>query len=240
MPNQFLSFHVPEIGDEEIQSVVETLRSGWLTTGSKVKQFEENFSEYTGASYAIAVNSGTAALHLALEAIGICEGDEVILPTMTFTATAEVVTYFKAKPVLVDCEADTLNIDAGQIENKITPKTKAIIPVHIAGQPCDMARIMDIARNHDLKVIEDAAHALPARHLNKMVGSIGDITCFSFYATKTITMGEGGSATTNNVEWADRMRLMSLPTASAKTPGNATPTRARGTMKSFQPVISTI
>ena len=210
MPNQFLSFHVPEIGDEEIQSVVETLRSGWLTTGSKVRQFEENFSEYTGASYAVAVNSGTAALHLALEAIGICEGDEVILPTMTFTATAEVVTYFKAKPVLVDCEADTLNIDAGQIENKITPKTKAIIPVHIAGQPCDMAPIMDIARNHDLKVIEDAAHALPARHLNKMVGSIGDITCFSFYATKTITTGEGGSATTNNVEWADRMRLMSL------------------------------
>ena len=210
MSNQFLSFHVPEIGNEEIQSVVETLRSGWLTTGSKVKQFEENFSEYTGASYAVAVNSGTAALHLALEAIGICEGDEVILPTMTFTATAEVATYFKAKPVLVDCEPDTLNIDAAQIESKITPKTKAIIPVHIAGQPCDMARIMEIARNHDLKVIEDAAHALPARHLNKRVGSIGDITCFSFYATKTITTGEGGSATTNNVHWANRMRVMSL------------------------------
>jgi perosamine synthetase len=208
--NSFLSFHVPDIGEEEIQSVVETLKSGWLTTGPKVKRFEQDFAWYTGATHAIAVNSGTAALHLALEAIGIREDDEVILPTMTFTATAEVVAYFKAKPVLVDCEADTLNIDAAQIERKITPKTRAIIPVHIAGLPCDMPRIMNIAQKHHLKVIEDAAHALPASHQNKMIGTIGDITCFSCYATKTITTGEGGVATTGNADWAERMRVMSL------------------------------
>jgi len=208
--HSFLPFHTPDIGDEEIRSVVETLRSGWLTTGAKVKKFEEDFARYTSAPYAVAVNSGTAALHLALEAIGIKEGDEVIIPTMTFTATAEVVLYFKAKPVLVDCQPDALNIDPEQIEKSITEKTKAIIPVHFGGQPCDMQRILRIARNYDLKVIEDAAHALPAGYGGKRVGTIGDITCFSFYATKTITTGEGGMATTNNPEWADRMRMMSL------------------------------
>jgi perosamine synthetase len=208
--NLFLPFHVPEIGDEEIRSVVETLRSGWLTTGTKVKQLEENFARYIGVTHAVAVNSGTAALHLALDAIGIKEGDEVILPTMTFTATAEVVLYFKAQPVLVDCQVETLNIDVDQIESKITPKTIAIIAVHMAGQPCNMDKILQIARAHNLKVIEDAAHALPAGYHGKMVGTIGDITCFSFYATKTITTGEGGMATTNNSEWADRMRVMSL------------------------------
>ena len=206
----FLPFHVPDIGDDEIRSVVETLRSGWLTTGAKVKKFEEDFARYTSAPYAVAVNSATAALHLALEAIGIKEGDEVIVPTMTFTATAEVVLYFKAKPVLVDCEPDTLNINADEIEEKINGRTKAIIPVHLAGQPCEMQRIMEIAQKYNLKVIEDAAHALPAHYQEKMVGTIGDITCFSFYATKTITTGEGGMATTNNPEWAERMRMMSL------------------------------
>ena len=206
----FLSFHLPDIGEEEIGSVVQTLRSGWLTTGWKVKQFEEDFARYTGSSNAVAVNSGTAALHLALDAVGIHEGDEVIVPTMTFTATAEVVVYFKAKPVLVDCEGDTLNMDATQIESKITPNTKAIIPVHVAGQPCDMSRIMAIARQYRLKVIEDAAHALPARYDGQKVGTIGDITCFSFYATKTIATGEGGMATTECAEWSDRMRMMSL------------------------------
>ncbi|MGH7793426.1 MAG: DegT/DnrJ/EryC1/StrS family aminotransferase [Candidatus Binatia bacterium] len=208
--SSFLPFHLPDIGEEEIDSVVQTLRSAWLTTGWKVKQFEEDFARYTGASHAVAVNSGTAALHLALEAIGIHEGDEVIVPTMTFTATAEVVIYFKAKPVLVDCESDTLNLDAAQIESKITPNTKAIIPVHLGGQPCDMSKIMAVARQYRLKVIEDAAHALPARYCDKMVGTIGDITCFSFYATKTIATGEGGMATTERAEWSDRMRMMSL------------------------------
>ena len=208
--NQFLPFHVPEIGDEEIQLVVETLRSGWLTTGLKAKQFEDEFAQLIGTRHAVALNSCTAALHLALEAIGVTEGDEILVPTMTFAATAEVVHYCRAKPVLVDCRSDTLNIDVDQIEKAISPRTKAIIPVHYAGQPCDMDRILEIAKVHQLKVIEDAAHALPSRYRGKMVGTIGDITCFSFYSTKTMTTGEGGMATTENAEWAERMRILSL------------------------------
>lgn len=210
MRNHFLPFHVPTIGEEEIAEVVATLRSGWLTTGPKVKQFEQEFARYIGCQQAVAVNSGTAALHLALEAVGITEGDEVLIPTMTFTATAEVVTYLKAKPVLLDCRPDTLNLDPDRIERAITPKTKAIMPVHMGGLPCEMDRILEIARQYHLQVIEDAAHALPARYHGRMVGTLGDITCFSFYATKTITTGEGGMATTDNLEWAERMRLMSL------------------------------
>ena len=207
---QFLPFHAPDIREDEIQAVVETLRSGWLTTGLKVRQFEAEFARYIGCRQAIAVNSGTAALHLALEAVGVTEGDEVLVPTLTFTATAEVVVYQRAKPVLVDCRPDTYNIDPDQIERTITPRTKAVIPVHFGGQSCDMDRILNIARRHRLYVIEDAAHALPTRHRGEMVGTIGDITCFSFYATKTITTGEGGMAVTENPEWAERMRLMSL------------------------------
>jgi len=210
MPSQFLPFHVPQIDEDEICSVVETLKSGWLTTGVKVKRFEEDFARYLGCGHAIAVNSCTAALHLALEALGIKAGDEVIIPTMTFAATAEVVLYCKAKPVLVDCQSDTLNIDVRKIEQAITDNTKAIIPVHFGGQPCDMEPILQIARARGLHVIEDAAHALPASYQGKKVGTIGDITCFSFYATKTITTGEGGMATTENAEWAARMRMMSL------------------------------
>jgi perosamine synthetase len=210
MSAQFLPFHVPDISEDEIQSVVETLRSGWLTTGAKVRQLEEDFAKYVTCRHAVAVNSGTAALHLALDAIGIKEGDEVIVPTMTFAATAEVVLYFKARPVLVDCRQDTFNIDPEKIEKAISSRTKAIIPVHFGGQPCDMDQILEIAREYKLKVIEDAAHALPARYQGKMVGTIGDITCFSFYATKPITTGEGGMITTENDEYADRMRIMSL------------------------------
>ena len=175
MHEAFLPFHVPSIAEDEIQAVVETLRSGWLTTGPKVRQLEHDFAQYVGAEHAVAVNSGTAALHLALDAIGLTAGDEVILPTMTFAATAEVVRYFNATPVLVDCQPDTLNIDPRCIERAITAKTKAIIPVHFAGHPCDMDIIMEIARAHKLAVIEDAAHALPARYYGKMIGTIGDI-----------------------------------------------------------------
>lgn len=210
MSSEFIPFHKPAIGEEEIRSVVETLRSGWLTTGPKVKLFEAEFATYTGSSHAVAVNSATAALHLALEAVGIKSGDEVIVPTMTFTATAEVVLYLGARPVLVDCRTDDLNIDVDRIEAAITKNTKAIVPVHIAGRPCAMDQILAIAQRHGLRVIEDAAHALPASHCGRKVGAIGDITCFSFYATKTITTGEGGMATTNNPEWANRMRMMSL------------------------------
>jgi perosamine synthetase len=190
--------------------VVDTLRSGWLTTGPKVKQFEADFANYIGCPHAVAVNSGTAALHLALDAVGIQEGDEVLVPTMTFTATAEVVCYLKAKPVLVDCRPDTLNIDPDSIERKITSKTKAIIPVDMAGQPCEYGRILELARRYKLRVIEDAAHALPAAYRDQKIGRVSDITCFSFYATKTITTGEGGMATTGNPEWARRMSIMSL------------------------------
>jgi perosamine synthetase len=175
-----------------------------------VKTFEANFAQYVGCSCAVAVNSGTAALHLALDAIGIKEGDEVIVPTLTFAATAEVVFYLKANPVLVDCQPDTLTIVSDAIERKITSRTKAIIPVDIAGHPCEFSKILELARTYKLKIIEDAAHALPAAYRSERVGRISDITCFSFYATKTITTGEGGMATTENPEWANRMRMMSL------------------------------
>lgn len=206
----FLPFHRSDVGDEEVAEVVDVLRSGWLTTGPKVREFEREFAAMVGAEHAIAVNSCTAALHLALEAAGIREGDEVLVPTMTFAATAEVVTYFKAKPVLIDCVPDTLNLDPDLIEAAITNRTRAIIPVHFAGHPCDLKPIQSIAQVHNLRVIEDAAHALPARYHGKMIGGISDATCFSFYATKNITTGEGGMITTNNGEWAARMRMMSL------------------------------
>jgi len=206
----FIPFHLPDIGEEEVCSVVETLRSGWLTTGIKTKQFEKEFAEWIGIPHAVAVNSCTAALHLALEAVGVTAGDEVIVPTMTFAATAEVVHYCRALPILVDCNTETLNIDIEALEQAISPKTKAILPVHFAGQPCEMNRIMEIARSRNIKVIDDAAHALPAKYQDRMVGTLGDITCFSFYSTKTITTGEGGMATTANAEWAERMRVLSL------------------------------
>lgn len=203
-------FHLPSLDEREIQAVREVLESGWITTGPRTKEFEQEFARHVGSRHALAVNSCTAALHLALEAIGLKEGDEVVVPTLTFAATAEAVLYFKAKPVLVDSEPDTFNLDPAQVERAITPRTKAIIPVHFAGQPCDMDRILEIARRYDLKVIEDAAHSFPARYKGKMIGTLGDITCFSFYATKTITTGEGGMATTENCSYAERMRIMSL------------------------------
>jgi len=206
----FLPFHVPTIGAEEIDAVVKVLKSGWLTTGSKAREFEQQFARFVGARHAVAVNSATAALHLGLAAVGVAEGDEVIVPTMTFAATAEVVLYLRAKPVLVDCQADSLNMDPAALAAALTPRTRAIVPVHFAGQPCDMQSILAFARAHGLKVIEDAAHALPAQDGGRMVGCIGDITCFSFYATKTITTGEGGMATTDNPEWAEKMRVLSL------------------------------
>jgi dTDP-4-amino-4,6-dideoxygalactose transaminase len=208
--NNFLPFHRPDVGDEEVAEVVDVLRSGWLTTGPKVREFEQEFAAMVGAQHAVAVNSCTAALHLALEAAGLREGDEVLVPTMTFAATAEVVAYFKAKPVLIDCMPDTLNLDPDRIEAAITEKTKAVIPVHFAGHPCEMEPILSIARAHGLHVIEDAAHALPARYQGKMIGGIADSTCFSFYATKNITTGEGGMVTTDNADWAARIRMMSL------------------------------
>ncbi len=205
-----IPFHKPYITEEEISEVVDSLRSGWLTMGPKTVEFEEKFRDYIGSRYAVSMNSCTACLHLALEAIGINEGDEVIVPTVTFTATGEVIDYFNAKPVLADVNRDTLNIEVCEIEKKITDKTKAIIPVHFAGQSCDMDEILDLSKKYGLKVIEDAAHAIPAWYKNSKIGTIGDITCFSFYATKTLSTGEGGMVTTENEEWADRMRVLRL------------------------------
>ena len=203
-------FHRPSIGEEEIAEVVNTLRSGWLTTGPKVEQFQRGFAAAVSARHAVALNSATAALHLALEAVGVGTGDEVVIPAYTFAATGEVVTYLGARPVLADCRLDTLNIDAGTIEPVLTSRTKAIIPVHIAGQVCDMEPILDVARARGVSVIEDAAHALPASYKGRPVGTIGDITAFSFYATKTITTGEGGMVTTERADYAARVKQMSL------------------------------
>ncbi|MCE3606491.1 DegT/DnrJ/EryC1/StrS family aminotransferase [Massilia sp. P8910] len=208
----FLPFAVPDIGDEEIAAVLDCLRSGWITTGPRTRQFEHDFAAYLGgAEHAIAVNSATAGLHLALEALGIGPGDEVIVPTMTFTATAEVVRYLGAHPVPVDADPDTLNLDLAAAEAAIGPRTRAIIPVHYAGLACDMARVLALAAAHQLKVVEDAAHAFPTLYQGRLVGTLGsDATVFSFYANKTMTTGEGGMVVTRDADLARRVRLMRI------------------------------
>jgi dTDP-4-amino-4,6-dideoxygalactose transaminase len=190
--------------------VVDTMRSGWLTTGPKTKRFEREFAAMINAPYAVAVNSATAAMHLALDAIGLQAGDEVIVPVYTFTASAEVVVYFRALPVLVDVDPVTCNLNPALLERAITSRTRAIIVVHFAGLPADMDAIMAIARAHNLPVIEDAAHAFPARYRGRYIGSIGDLAAFSFYATKTLSTGEGGMLTTANANFAERAARMSL------------------------------
>jgi dTDP-4-amino-4,6-dideoxygalactose transaminase len=199
----------PDIGPAEIDEVVDTLRSGWLTTGPKAQCLEREFAEAVGARHALAVNSCTAALHLALDAVGIREGDEVIVPSMTFSATANVVVHYGARPVIVDCRADTLNIDPERVEAALTPRTRAILPVHFGGHPCDMDALHALARSRGLRVIEDAAHAVPARYRGRAIGEISDLTCFSLYANKTITAGEGGILTGDDDALMRRARLMS-------------------------------
>ena len=208
----FLPFSLPDIGEEEISEVIDTLRSGWLTTGPKTKRFEEDFARYMGSGVeALAVNSATAGLHLALEGAGIGPGDEVITTPYTFTATAEVIRYLGADPVFVDVRPDTLNIDPNKIEEAITVRTKAIIPVHFAGLSCEMSSILGIAKHYRLKVIEDAAHALPATWNGQRIGSLqSDATVFSFYATKTLATGEGGMIVTRDAALAQRARTMRL------------------------------
>lgn len=205
-----IPFHKPHITSDEITEVVNVLQSGWITMGPVTLEFEDRFREYIGCKNAVSMNSCTACLHLALKAINLSEGDEVLVPAVTFTATAEVITYFKAKPVLIDIDKHTGNIDISKIEEKITGNTKAIIPVHYAGQPCDMDEIASIAKAYRLSVIEDAAHAVPAWYKNKKIGTFSDMTCFSFYATKPITTGEGGMVTTENDEWEDRIKILRL------------------------------
>jgi dTDP-4-amino-4,6-dideoxygalactose transaminase len=206
----FLPFAMPHITQAEIDEVVDTLRSGWLTTGPKTKRFERAFAERVGVPYALATNSATAAMHLALDAIGLQPGDEVIVPVYTFTATAEVVVYFRARPILVDVDPVTCNIDPAQIEEHITSRTRAIMVVHIAGLPAEMDAIHAIAKAHNLPVIEDAAHAFPAKYRGRTIGTMSDFTAFSFYVTKTLATGEGGMLTTSNPEYAERIAIMTL------------------------------
>ncbi|HLD24335.1 UDP-4-amino-4,6-dideoxy-N-acetyl-beta-L-altrosamine transaminase [Candidatus Gottesmanbacteria bacterium RIFCSPLOWO2_01_FULL_49_10] len=210
MRKTFLVFGKPFIGKEEIVEVVKTLKSGWWGTGPKTERFEHEFAAYTGADHALGVNSATAGLHLALKALGVGPGDEVITTPLTFVSTANVILHCGATPVFADVERDTWNIDPKEIEKKITKKTKGILPVHLHGSPCDMDAITAIAKRHKLFVVEDAAHASEAIYKGKKIGSIGDITAFSFYATKNIATGEGGMVTTNNKNLAEFMRIMSL------------------------------
>ena len=209
----FLPFALPDIGEDEIAEVVDTLRSGWVTTGPKAKRFEDDFTAFLGdpSLHSLAVNSATAGLHLALEALGIGPGDEVITTTHTFTATAEVVRYLGADVVLVDIDPATLCIDVNAVEAAITPRTKAVIPVHYAGLAADMQALLPLARKHGLKVVEDAAHALPTTCGGKLVGTLESDACvFSFYANKTITTGEGGMVVTRDVALAARVKVMRL------------------------------
>jgi dTDP-4-amino-4,6-dideoxygalactose transaminase len=205
-------FFRPSIGDEEIAAVTNCLRSGWLTTGPKAREFELAFEAYIGGGViALAVNSATAALHLGLEALGIGSGDEVIVPSLTFTATAEVVRYLGAVPIFVDIDLDTFCVDVAGVASAVTSRTKAIMPVHFAGRVCDMTALHKLATENDLKILDDAAHALPARHGNQLIGRCGaDATAFSFYANKTMTTGEGGMLVTRNPEIAARVRIMRL------------------------------
>lgn len=211
--SEFLPFSLPEIGDEEIIEVVDSLRSGWVTTGPKVKQFETDFAQFLGESelHCISVNSATAGLHLALESLSVGPGDEVIVPSYTFTATAEVVRYLGATPIFVDIDPVTFNIDADAFQSAITNSTKVVIPVHFAGLPCEMNSIIQIAQKNSIRIVEDAAHALPSIYDGSLIGTLGtDITVFSFYANKTMTTGEGGMVVTRNPALAERCKTMRL------------------------------
>jgi len=205
-----LPFALPSITDAEITAVVDVLKSGWLTTGARTREFEQAFAEYVGVPYAVALNSGTAALHLALEAIGLQADDEVIVPTYTFAASAEVVRYFGARPMLVDVRASDLNVDVDAVTAAITPRTRAIIGVDIGGQPCDWNLLEPLAARHGLALIDDAAHAFPSRLQERAIGTWASLTMFSFYATKPLTTGEGGMLVTTDEAHARRARLMSL------------------------------
>ncbi len=210
MENKFIIFGKPQINKKDINEVVKVLRSGWIGMGPKTEEFERKFAKYQDIKYAVATNSCTAALHLALDAVGVKTGDEVITTPITFAATANVITHLGAKPVFVDIDRRTLNIDADKIEKAITSKTKAILPVHMAGYPCEMDKINALAKKYNLYVIGDCAHAIEAEYKNKKVGKLADISCYSFYPTKNITSGEGGMAITSNKKWYERMKVKGL------------------------------
>jgi dTDP-4-amino-4,6-dideoxygalactose transaminase len=206
----FLVFAAPLIGDEEIAEVVATMKSGWLGSGPKVSKFEADFKLYKDANHAVALNSCTAALHLSMLVAGISPGDEVITTPLTFCATVNAILHAGGTPVLADIDHATMNIDPSEIKRRITPKTKAIVPVHFAGLPCDMNSIMDIANEHNLIVIEDCAHAIETEYQGKKAGTIGDFGCFSFYVTKNIVTGEGGMVLARKAEDASRIKILGL------------------------------
>ena len=208
----FIPFAKPSLGTEEEEAVLRVLRSGWLTTGKEAKGFENEFSQFIKTSHALAVNSATSGLHLALEALGIKPGDKVITSPYTFTATAEVIRYLGADPVFADIDPETFNINPKAVEKLLEedPSIKGIIPVHIGGNPCDMDSLMEIKKKYNIFLLEDAAHAFPVRYKGKFLGTFGDAGVFSFYATKTITTGEGGMIVTNNKTAAKRMSVMRL------------------------------
>lgn len=210
MREEFLVFGSPRIEREEMEEVLDSMRSGWVGTGPKVARFEEMFKEYKGCACAVAVSSCTAALHLSMLAVGIAPGDEVIVPTMTFAATANAVIHAGGRPVLADCERESMNIDPVDIERKITSNTRAIIPVHFAGRPCDMDAILAIASDRNLMVIEDAAHAVEAEYHGRKAGTLGDLGCLSFYVTKNVITGEGGMVLTDNHDYADMIKILAL------------------------------
>jgi perosamine synthetase len=207
----------PDLGEEELANVVQAVKSGWVSSqGVFVREFEEGFARYCGAKHGVATANGTVALHLALTALGVGAGDEVLVPSLTFIATANAVTYTGARPVFVDSHADYWCMDPGRLEEKITPRTRGIIPVHLYGHPCDMDPIMDVARRHDLWVVEDAAEAHGAEYKGRKVGSLGAIACFSFYGNKIVTTGEGGACLTSD----DRLhREMVILRDHGTTPG---------------------
>lgn len=208
--NTYITFGAPVVGQEEIKGVVEVLKSGWLGTGPKTAEFEEMVRDYVGAKYAIGVSSCTAALHLSLLMAGVGSGDEVITSPLTFASTANVILHIGAKVIFADVNRETRNIDPEMISKRITRRTKVIIPVHLAGRPCEMEEITRLGNNHKLEIIEDAAHALGAAYKNKKVGVLSKYTCFSFYVTKNIMTGEGGMITTNNKDVAERLKIYRL------------------------------
>ncbi|MCA9729711.1 MAG: DegT/DnrJ/EryC1/StrS family aminotransferase [Candidatus Eisenbacteria bacterium] len=208
--SSYLIFGAPDLQDPEIAEVVEVLRSGWIGTGPRVGRFEEQFRDYVGARHAVALNSCTAGLHLSLIALGAQSGDEVIVPTMTFAATANSVCHVGARPVLVDCEPDTLNLDPRAVEAALTPKTKIIVPVHFAGRAADMTALEAIARPRGIRILEDAAHGVETVHQGRKIGTIGDCTAFSFYVTKNVVTGEGGIVTTEDEEIASWIKIAGL------------------------------
>ena len=208
--DRFLVFGAPQIEEDEIREVVASMRSGWLGTGPKVAQFERDFAAYKSAGHPVAVNSCTAALHLSLLAAGVGPGDEVITTPMTFCATVNAILHTGATPVLADIDPVTLNIDPQRVGPRITPRTRAILPVHFAGRPCDMDSLCDIARRHDLKIIEDCAHAIETEYHGRKTGTFGDFGCFSFYVTKNLTTGEGGMVLARSEQDAARVKTLAL------------------------------